>query len=93
MIVYLLSELLFKGTTHELYIYRGTWKGEYIIICRQLDEFSLVFMGEQILKYILNFIGLKVRIVAEESTMKSVNCDDIDQTIIYVKNHCGMFIR
>ena len=65
----------------------GTWRGEEINICRQVDEFSLFSMGEQILKYLLNELGRKVRIVAEESTMKRFNNSDIDHTILYFKNH------
>ena len=33
-----------------------------------------------------------MRIVAKESTMKRFNGADIDQTRLYVKNHCGTFI-
>ena len=41
----------------------GTWRGEEIIIYRQVDDFALAYMGGNILKYPLSELGLKVRIV------------------------------
>ena len=63
--------------------------GEDIIICRQVDDYSLASLCEHILKYLINEIGRKVRIVAEEITMKMLNGVDIDQIRLYVKKHCG----
>ena len=68
-------------------------RGWCIIICRQVNYFELVSLGEHIIKYLLNDFGHKVSIVAEESTMKRFNGAGIDQTRLYVKKHCRGFIR
>ena len=51
-----------------------------IIICRKVYDFALASMGEQILKGLLNELGCKVGIVAEEINMKGFNGSDIDKT-------------
>ena len=45
------------------------------------------------LKYIINELGSKVRIVAEEVTMKRSIGDEIYHTILYVKEYYGKFIK
>ena len=65
LIVSLLYELENKGTTHEPCIYRVKWKEEDIIICRHVDDFSLVSLGENILIDLLNELVSKVIIVAD----------------------------
>ena len=67
-------------------------KGGYILICRQVYEFSLASLGEQVLKDFINEIGRKVRDFTEEITMKRLNGSDIDQTILYLRIHCVKFI-
>ena len=48
-----------------------------IIICRQVDDYALVSMGEKILK-ISNELPRKVRIIAEKTNMKRLNGTNID---------------
>ena len=78
LIVSLLSEFGLKGTKNGPLIYRGTCRGEDIIIFRQVDDIALASLGEQILKDLLNELARKVNIVAEESTTKRFNGADID---------------
>ena len=40
----------FKGTTNETCIYRGDWKAEDFLVCRKIDDFSMVSKRRQVLK-------------------------------------------
>ena len=50
-------------------------------------------MGENIIKHLLSKLGRKVRIAAEERTMKRFNGADIDHNKIYVINNCRTLTR
>ena len=40
-------DLGFRSTTHETCIYRGQWKGQDVIICRQVDDFMVAVPSDQ----------------------------------------------
>ena len=59
----------FKGTTNETCIYRGDWKAEDLLVCRKIDDFSMVSKRRQVLKDLIYEVRNKEKILAEDGFM------------------------
>jgi hypothetical protein len=93
-------EFGFKSTTHEKNIYHATIKGVPVLLCRQVDDFSIATPDPKIAEYIYARIGKKLQLPGEseapfvdEGLVESFNGVDILQTRSYIKLSCSTYIR
>lgn len=96
----ILKEFDFKSTTHEKNIYQATIKGVKVLLCRQVDDFSIASPDPAIAAYIYERIGQKLQLPGEteppfvdEGLVESFNGVDILQTQDYIKLSCSTYIR
>ena len=99
-----ISEILrtigFKNTTHEKNIYTGFFKGEKVLLVRQVDDFAFGCKNESTAKYICSLIGTKLKLHNESEEpfdylglVDSFDGYDILQTRDYIKISAESYIR
>jgi hypothetical protein len=93
-------EFGFQATTHERNIYHATIKDVPVLLCRQVDDFSIATPDPEIARYIYDRIGKKLQLPGEteasfvdEGLVESFNGVDVLQTQHYIKLSCSTYIR
>jgi hypothetical protein len=95
------SEFGFKSTTHKKNIYHATIKGVYVLLCRQVDDFSIATPNPAIAQYTYARIGQKLQLPGETES-PFVNEGLVDsffngvnmlQARKYIKLSCTTYIQ
>ena len=83
----------FKATTHERSIYQGTYKGNPMLICRQVDDLAIGCADPDATRDLVATICTEDKIdLRDEGILDSFNGVDVDQTDRYVKITCTSYI-
>jgi hypothetical protein len=82
----------FTSTTHETCLYIGSYAGQDILICRQVDDFMAAGELESPIRQLFQFLGNKINIEAEIGLVSHYNGIEIVQDREYIKIHVGKYI-
>jgi len=92
MIVGILEDKLgFHSTTHERNLYQGEIDGELLLICCQVDDFTIAVKDPKTADILINKINAHVTTQNKGVSMK-YNGVDLLQTRDYIKISCESFI-
>jgi Reverse transcriptase (RNA-dependent DNA polymerase) len=93
-------DLHFASTTHERNLYHGTFLGEKVIICRQVDDFAVASdtttTAEAIIALINSHVTTEskgIGTVSPDGVHARYNGVDVRQTRHYVKLSCDTYIH
>ena len=93
------DDLKFKSTTHDRCIYRTEWKGEVILLLRQVDDFAISCKNESTAKEIFDIIGTKLQLPLETDIpfdyfgpLKDFNGVDVNKFQEYIEIACPDYI-
>jgi KUP system potassium uptake protein len=88
----LIAELGFRSTTHEPNLYRGTVADQDVLLCRQVDDFSIACKDPAIAERLIALIN--ARVTTESKGLGTrYNGIDLLQTRHYLQLSCGTYIR
>jgi hypothetical protein len=89
----ILKEYLgFTSTTHETFLYLGSYGGKEVLMGWQIDDFLAAGHDEQPLRDLFQYLATKINIVAEIGLVSHYNGIEIVQDQDYVKIHVGKYI-
>lgn len=89
----IISKYGFKNTTQERNIYRGTYQGHLMLMCRQVDDFAIGCKDAAAVSSLINSVCTQDKVdLRHEGSLDSFNGVDVDQTREYVKVHCETYI-
>ena len=88
-----LSELGFTAMMHAPCIFKGTWKGEEVLICKQVDDFRIASFRRTTIEDVIEQIGGRIRFVGNKELMTKFNGECYVQTREYIKMHCQSYIK
>jgi hypothetical protein len=88
----LITQMSFTYTTHETCLYIGSYAGQDILICRQVDDFMAAGELESPIRQLFQFLGTKINIEAEIGLVSHYNGIEIVQDRDYIKIHVGKYI-
>jgi hypothetical protein len=93
-------ELRFTTTGHERNLYRGTFQGEVVLICRQVDDFAIgtstPAVAEQLIAKINSFARTTsngIGVPTSFGISNRYNGLDVHQTRHYIKLSCETYIN
>jgi len=89
----ILDSYNFTTTTHEPCLYRGTYKGETLLICRQVDDMLIAGANVATIKQFVNEIGRKINVTHSNGPSTRFNGLDIKQTDEGIKISCESYIK
>ena len=99
LIVGVLKDLGFKGTTHEPNLYRGVIDGEVVHVCRQVDDFAISSPTRKSARKLIALVNDQVNtedkgigVQGIEGFEARYNGVDIAQTRDYIKLSCATYI-
>jgi hypothetical protein len=87
-----LSSFGFKSTTHEPCLYRGTYLGHDILLCRQVDDMLIAGTDRRILHDFSLAIGKELHVKIGDGLSTHYNGLDITQTCEGIKIHCTTYL-
>ncbi|KAI2491255.1 hypothetical protein MHU86_23307 [Fragilaria crotonensis] len=83
----------FTSTVHERSLYQGTFNGQRMLICRQVDDLAIGCSDPEAIRELVRTIcredGIDLR---DEGVLTSFNGVDVDQTDKYIKVSCESYI-
>jgi hypothetical protein len=79
-------------TTHEPCLYRGTYKGRDILLCRQVDDMLIAGKEQAMLRDFASAIGKQLNVTIGDGPSSHYNGLDIDQTREGIKIHCSTYL-
>jgi hypothetical protein len=82
----------FQSTTHEPCLYRGSFKGHDMMICRQVDDMLLAGKDDEIVQQFARELSTKLKITCGKSPSTSFNGLDIIQTREGIQINCSSYI-
>ncbi len=88
----ILKDIGFKNTTHEKSLYRMSYKGESILLCRQVDDIAIASRKISHANEIIEMISKKVDMV-NDGLLKSFNGVSVEQTSTYTRIHVKEYIE
>jgi hypothetical protein len=83
----------FETTTHEPCLYRGTFKGKQILICRQIDDMLIAGEDMTVLKDFASELSKHLKITVGDKPSTHYNGIDILQAREGIKISCATYIR
>lgn len=93
------EELGFKATTHERNLYRGEIDGEIVLVCRQVDDFSIGSKSSAAAEKLIAVINKHaatesqgIGVVSKDGMSARYNGIDVHQTQDYIKLTCETYI-
>lgn len=83
----------FQSTTHDPCLYRGTYKGQDMLLCRQVDDMLMASNDSNIIKDFASEIAKRLKVTCGTKPSTQFNGLDILQTREGIKIHCEPYIR
>jgi hypothetical protein len=83
----------FTSTTHEPCLYRGTFKGEDILLCRQVDDMLIAGSVSGIVKAFAKELSQKLKVMCGDAPSTHFNGLDILQTQEGIRINCSTYIK
>ena len=77
---------------HAPYIFKGNWKGEEVLICKQIDDFQIASTKRDIIEDVIIHIGKIILFVGNNEIMTKFNGACYFQTKENIKMHCKSYI-
>jgi hypothetical protein len=87
-----LEKYHFESTTHKPCLYKGTFKGKQILICRQVDDMLLAGEDVLIIREFATEISKHIKVTIGENPSTHYNRLDILQTKEGIKISCETYI-
>jgi len=89
----IIKNIEFKATHHEPCLYSITYKQEYILFLRQVDDFAIATTIASTANEIINLIDGFLRIqIKSLGILQMFNGIDVVQSRYYIKLHCGTYL-
>lgn len=82
----------FKSTTHEPCLYRGTFRGHDILLCRQVDDMLIAGSNQSVLRAFATEIGKHLNVTIGDGPSTHYNGLDILQMREGIKIHCSTYL-
>ena len=73
-------------------LYRGTYEGKDVMLCRQVDDMKIAAADKETIDGVIAAIGTKVRFVGNKDLLTRFNGVDYDQTSEYIRIHSSTYI-
>lgn len=89
----ILDSYNFTTTTHEPCLYRGTFHGETILLCRQVDDMLIAGKNVETIKKFVKEIGKNLNVTYSEGPSTKFNGLNIKQTKEGIKISCESYLR
>jgi Reverse transcriptase (RNA-dependent DNA polymerase). len=83
----------FTSTTHEPCLYRGTFKGHDILICRQVDDMLIAGKYTHIVKSFVAELATRLKVTCSSEPSEQFNGLDIVQTREGVQINCSSYLE
>jgi Reverse transcriptase (RNA-dependent DNA polymerase). len=83
----------FKSTTHEPCLYRGSYKGQDMLLCRQVDDMLMAGARDDIIKEFAAEIAIKLQVTCGSKPSAQFNGLDIIQTREGIQINCLSYIK
>ena len=94
------KELNFRATVHDRCIYQTTYKGQQILLLKQVDDLAIATNDESLAKEIYNIIGKKLQLPGESDLpftylglINDYNGVDVDQRKEYIEVNACSYIK
>jgi Reverse transcriptase (RNA-dependent DNA polymerase). len=89
----ILESYNFTTTTHEPCLYRGTFKGELLLLCRQVDDMLIAGKNSDTIKLFVQEIASQLNVTHSDGPSTRFNGLDIEQTDQGIKISCSTYIK
>jgi hypothetical protein len=93
-------ELQLRSTTHERNLYQGTFQGEKVLVCRQVDVFAIATDSQPVAEALIAIINRHVTTASQgigvhvpDGIHARYNGVDIRQTQLYIQLSCDTYIQ